>query len=177
MTGTRENSGRHAGKRAGDGRQTWNDTCATKKDTSRGSVRPTPPKDARETGSRPRHNRRRRRSWWGTDYISQGRSIEGNGVSFLVDTGSGVSILAARTWRKWGRAEDELTRYWGRLCSVEGQALECLSSTRLAVTLGTRAIKWNFIVAEIRDDEEYWGTIWRWHTSSRCGRARVPYIS
>ena len=39
--------------------------------------------------------------------------IEGNGVSFLVDTGSGVSILAARTWRKWGRAEDELTRYWG----------------------------------------------------------------
>ena len=41
---------------------------------------------------------------------------EGNGVSFLVDTGSGVSILAARTWRKWGRAEDELARYWGRLC-------------------------------------------------------------
>ena len=34
--------------------------------------------------------------------------IEGNGVSFLVDTGSGVSIMAARTWRKWGRAEDEL---------------------------------------------------------------------
>ena len=46
--------------------------------------------------------------------------IGGNGVSFLVDTGSGVSILAARTWRKWGRTEDELTRYWGRLCSVEG---------------------------------------------------------
>ena len=44
--------------------------------------------------------------------------IEGNGVSFLVHTGSGVSILAARTWRNWGRAEDELTRYWGRLCSV-----------------------------------------------------------
>ena len=41
-------------------------------------------------------------------------------VSFLVNTGSGVSILAARTWRKWGRAEDELTRYWGRLCSGEG---------------------------------------------------------
>ena len=48
--------------------------------------------------------------------------IEGNGVSFLVDTGSGVSILAARTWRKWSRVEDELTRYWGRLCSVEGRA-------------------------------------------------------
>ena len=46
--------------------------------------------------------------------------IEGNGVSFLVDMGSWVSILAAQTWRKWGRAEDELTRYWGRLCSVEG---------------------------------------------------------
>ena len=71
------------------------------------------------------------------------RRIEGNGVSYLVDTGSGVSILAARTWRKWGCAEDELTRYWGRLCSVEGRALECLGSTRLTVTLGTRAIKWN----------------------------------
>ena len=79
--------------------------------------------------------------------------IEGNGVSFLVDTGSGVSILAARTWRKWGCAEDELTRYWGRLSSVEGRALECLGSTRLTVTLVTRAIKWSFIVAEIGDDE------------------------
>ena len=79
--------------------------------------------------------------------------IEGNGVSFLVDTGSGVSILAARTWRKWGRAEDELTRYWGRLCSVEGRALECLGRARLTVTLGTRVIKWSFIVAEIGDDE------------------------
>ena len=79
--------------------------------------------------------------------------IEGKGVSFLVDTGSGVSILAARTWRKWGRAEDELTRYWGRLCSVEGPALECLGRARLTVTLGTRVIKWSFIVAEIGDDE------------------------
>ena len=64
-----------------------------------------------------------------------------------------MSIPAARTWRKWGRAEDELARYWGRLCSVEGRALDCLGSTRLTVTLGTRAIKWNFIVAEIGDDE------------------------
>ena len=79
--------------------------------------------------------------------------IEGNGVSFLVDTGSGVSILAARSWRKWGRAEEELTRYWGRLCSVEGRALECLGRARLTVTLGTRVIKWSFIVAEIGDDE------------------------
>ena len=65
--------------------------------------------------------------------------IEGNGVSFLVDTGSGVSILAAR--RKWGRAEDSLTRYWGRLCSVEGRALECLGKARLTVTLATRVIE------------------------------------
>ena len=79
--------------------------------------------------------------------------IEGNGVSFLVDTGSGVSILAARTWRKWGCAEDELTRYWGRLCSVEGRALECLGRARLTVTLGTGVIKWSFIVAEIGDDK------------------------
>ena len=63
--------------------------------------------------------------------------IEGNGISFLVDTGSGVSILVARTWRKWGHAEDELTRYWGGggLCSVEGRALECLGRARLTVTL------------------------------------------
>ena len=79
--------------------------------------------------------------------------IKGNGVSFLVDTGSGVSILAARTWRKWGRAEDGLTRYWGRLCSVEGRALECLGKAQLTVTLGTRVIEWSFIVAEIGDDE------------------------
>ena len=79
--------------------------------------------------------------------------IGGNGVSFLVDTGSGVSILAARTWRKWGRTEDELTRYWGLLCSVEGRALECLGKARLTVTLGTRVVEWGFIVAEIGDDE------------------------
>ena len=79
--------------------------------------------------------------------------IGGNGVSFLVDTGSGVSILAAHTWRKWGRTEDELTRYWGRLCSVEGRALECLGKARLTVTLGTRVVEWGFIVAEIGDDE------------------------
>ena len=64
-----------------------------------------------------------------------------------------MSILAAGTRRKWGRAEDELTRYWGRLCSVEGRALECLGRARLTVTLGTRVIKWSFIVAEIGDDK------------------------
>ena len=79
--------------------------------------------------------------------------IGGNGVSFLVDTGSGVSILVARTWKEWGRTEDELTRYWGRLCSVEGRALESLGKARLTVTLGTRVVEWGFIVAEIGDDE------------------------
>ena len=49
----RENSGR-----AGDEKQTWNVTRATKKDTSRGSARPTLLKDIRETDSRRRHNRR-----------------------------------------------------------------------------------------------------------------------
>ena len=134
---------RLAGKRAGDGRRIWNATHATKKDTSRGSARPTQLKDARETEE--------------TVMVVNGLylpgRIEGNRVSFLVDTGSGVSILAAQTWRKWGGAEGELTRYWGRLCSVEGRALQCLGRTRLTVTLGTRAIKWNFIVAEIGDDE------------------------
>ena len=61
--------------------------------------------------------------------------IGGSGVSFLVDTGSGVSILAARQWKEWGRTEDELTRYWGRLCSVEGRALECLGKARLTVNV------------------------------------------
>ena len=79
--------------------------------------------------------------------------IGGNGVSFLVDTGSRVSILAARKWKEWGRTEDELTRYWGRLCSVEGRELECLGKARLTVTLGTRVVEWGFIVAEIGDDE------------------------
>ena len=64
-----------------------------------------------------------------------------------------MSILAARTWRKWGRAEDELTRYWGRLCSIEARALECLGRAGLTVTLGTLVIKWSFIVAEIGDEE------------------------
>ena len=62
---------------------------------------------------------------------------------------AGMSILAARTCRKWGRAEDGLTRYWGRLCSLEGRALECLGKARLTMTLGTRVIEWSFIVAEI----------------------------
>ena len=79
--------------------------------------------------------------------------IGGNGVSFLVNTGSGVSILAARTWRKWGRMEDELTRYWGRLCSVKGRELECLGKARLTVTLGTWVNEWGFTVAKIGDDE------------------------
>ena len=79
--------------------------------------------------------------------------IGGSGVSFLVDTGSRVSILAARKWKEWGRTEDELTRYWGRLCSVEGRALQCLGKVRLTVTLGTRVVEWGFIVAEIGDDE------------------------
>ena len=64
-----------------------------------------------------------------------------------------MSILAAWTWRKWGRAEDGLTRYWGRLCSVEGRALEGLGKAQLTVTLGTRVIEWSFIVAEIGYDE------------------------
>ena len=159
MIASSENSGRHAGNQAGDGRQTWNVTRATKKDISRGNVRPTLRNDARETDSHCRHNGRGTPGGYGDGGIMVGNElylpgrIEGNGVSFLVDTGSGVSILAARTWRKWGRAEDELTRYWGWLCSVDGRALECLGRARLTVTLGTRVIKWSFIVAEIGDDE------------------------
>ena len=112
---------------ASNGSQTWNVTRATKKDTLRGSARPTLLKDIRETDSRRRHNRH---NMVRNRLYLPGR-IEGNGVSFLVHTGSGVSILAARTWRKWGCAEDELTRYWGQLCSVEGRAPECLGRARL----------------------------------------------
>ena len=55
MIENRENSGRHAGDRA------------TKKDTLRGSARPTLLKGVRETDSR-----RRSRSWWVTDSTSLG---------------------------------------------------------------------------------------------------------
>ena len=50
-------SGRHAGNQAGAGRQTWSVTRATRRAISRGNARPTR-KDARETDSRRRRNRR-----------------------------------------------------------------------------------------------------------------------
>ena len=78
--------------------------------------------------------------------------VGGSLVNFLVDTGSGVSILAARVWRKWRRPENELQKYLGRLCSVEGRALECIGRARLAVTLGTRTVLWDFIVTKIGED-------------------------
>ena len=145
----RESSGRRAENRAGDGRRTWSVTRSIRRAISRGNARPTR-KDARETESR--RQRTEESVTIGNGLYLLGR-IRGNGVSILVDTGSGVSILAARTWRKWGRTEDELTRYWGRLCSVEGRALECLGKARLTVTLGTQVVEWGFIVAEIGDDE------------------------
>ena len=37
--------------------------------------------------------------------------------------------------------------------SVEGRALKCLGQRRLAVTLGTCVIDWDFIVAEIGEDQ------------------------
>ena len=63
--------------------------------------------------------------------------VAGSVVNFLVNTGSGVSILAARVWKRWGR-QLELRKYWGRLCSMEGRALECMEQARLAVTMGTQ---------------------------------------
>ena len=79
-------------------------------------------------------------------------------VNFLVDTGSGVSILAARIWRKWRRSEENLKKYWGRLCSVEGRALECMGGARLAVTFGTRTLLWDFIMTEIGEDKGILGS-------------------
>ena len=77
---------------AGDRRRTWNVTRATKKETSQGSVRLTQPKDARETQTE-------ETVMVGNRLYLPGQ-IEGNRVTFLVDTRSGVSILAARTWKK-----------------------------------------------------------------------------
>ena len=79
--------------------------------------------------------------------------IVGSTVNFLVDTGFVVAIVAARVWRQWGRPGDELRKHWGGLCSVEGRALECMGRTRLAVTLGTHVITWDFILVEIGKDE------------------------
>ena len=73
--------------------------------------------------------------------------IEGNGVSFLVDTGSRVSILAARTCG--GRANQVL----GAAVFSRRTSARVLGRARLTVTLGTRVIEWSFIVAEIGDDE------------------------
>ena len=103
--------------------------------------------------ARPKQGAATEETWAvGTCLYLQGL-IAGSKVSFLVDTGSGVSILAARIWREWDRPRDELAKYLERLRSVEGQALECLGRTRLAVTLGTSVIEWDFIVAEIGEDE------------------------
>ena len=55
------------------------------------------------------------------DQRKQWAALWESGRRRKADMGSGVSILAAGTWRKWGRAEDKLTRYWGQLCSVEGK--------------------------------------------------------
>ena len=78
-------------------------------------------------------------------------------VCFLVSTRSGVLILATQVWNDWGRPKEELGKYWGRLCSVEGRVLECLGRARLTFTLGTRAIEWDFIMAEIGEDKEILG--------------------
>ena len=79
----------------------------------------------------------------------QGRICE-SAVNFLVDTGSGVSIVASRIWRC---RREGLTKYWGRLCLVEGRAFDCLGRGRLAVNLGSQVITWDFLMAEIGEDE------------------------
>ena len=157
MTESSGSSGRRAENRAE--RQTWSVTRAIRRAISRGNAPPTR-KDAQETDSRRRRNRRGTPGGCSDRGVGHDRkwplppwTDRGERGQFPGRYGIGVSILAARTWKKWGRTEDELTRYWGRLCSVEGQALECLGKARLTVTLGTRVIEWGFIVAEIGDDE------------------------
>ena len=58
MIASSGSSGRHAGNRAGDEKRTWNVTRATKKAIWRENARPPLWKDARETDSRRRRNRR-----------------------------------------------------------------------------------------------------------------------
>ena len=77
--------------------------------------------------------------------------VAGATVWFLVDTGLGVSLLASKVWNEWVRLEEELEKYWGWLCFMEGRALECMGRVRMAVTLGTQAIDWD--LAEIGKDE------------------------
>ena len=61
-------------------------------------------------------------------------------VHFLVDTGSRVSILATQVWNNWGRPEEGLGAGYARMLG-------------LMVCLGTWAIDWDFILAEIGEDE------------------------
>ena len=82
-----EKSGRLARKWADDGRPTWNVTLATKRDTSRGSARLTQLKDARETDSRRRHNRRGAPRGCGDRRDGDGRER--------------TIPPADRTWKKW----------------------------------------------------------------------------
>ena len=161
MIGSRGNNGLRAGSRHAGRKPTWSVTRAIRRVTSHVCARPQPlPKVGRETDSRRRRSRRgpelgvaTEETWVvGNSLYLQGR-IAGSKVSFLVDTGSGIMILAAQIWREWDRPRDELAKYWGRRCSVEGGALKCLGRARLAGNLGTRVIEWDFIVAEIGEDE------------------------
>ena len=72
-------SGRHAGNRAGDEKRTWNVTRATKKAILRENARPTLWKDARETDSRRRRNRR------GTPGGGSDRGV-GHGGKWIIPT-------------------------------------------------------------------------------------------
>ena len=39
-----------------------------------------------------------------------------------------MSLLAGKVWTDWGRSRKELEKYWGRLCSVEGNTLDMFTS-------------------------------------------------
>ena len=139
MIASSGSSGRHTGNRASDEKRTWSVTRATKKAISRENARPTLWKDTRETDSRRRRNRR------GTPGGCGDRGF-GHGGKWTIPPWTDGGVRGQLPGRYGIRAEDGLTRYWGRLCSVEGRALECLGKAGLTVTLGTRVIEWSFIV-------------------------------
>ena len=107
-----------------------------KRAISRENAQPTR-KDARETDSRRRRNRRGTPGGCGDRGVGHDKKWPLPPWADRGERGQLPGRYRIRGVHPGGThmeemgTEDELTRYWGRLCSVEGRALECLGKARL----------------------------------------------